>query len=165
MRLEVLEGVVEVKSVRNFVEMCKKFRATVQPISSQVVVSIRQIEVAVRKALEAFEKKENVSRELGMEILLYTVAKRNISKALEYGVKEGINELVFVILGEDNEVEEALSFLKSFVKEKKTLRIDEGKINKLKEVFEITDEELGAVGIEKLEDLVIERITLFHVFK
>ncbi|MDK2781242.1 MAG: hypothetical protein PWR13_270 [Archaeoglobi archaeon] len=164
MKLEILEGVAEIYDLESFLDFCRSFRAVVQPISAEVVISRRQIEFAVRKALESFEKGENIAKNLGMEILLYTLATRNISRALEYGVREGLNRLVIVILGENENVEEAVRKMKERIREEKVIGRSV-EIEKLMKIFDITAEEIEAVGAEKIEELVIERIALFHVFK
>jgi len=164
MRLEILEGTLEIEDVGEFLKLCRDLPAVVQPVSAEVVLSRRQIEFAVKKAVESFKRGENVSRNLSTEILLYTVAKRNISKAIEYGVKKGLNRLVFVIYGEDEEVEKTLGALRKLIRGEKTIgRFVE--IETLKKIFEITDEEIEVVEEERIEDLVLERIALFHVFK
>jgi len=162
--LEILEGIVEIEDVESFLNFCRSFRAVVQPISAEVVVSRRHIEFAVKKALDSFERGDNIAKNLGTEILLYILATRNISRALEYGVKEGLNKIAIVILGEREDVEEAVESLRKKLREERVIGVD-AKLEEIMRIFEITKEEIEAVGIERIEELVIERIALFHVFK
>ncbi len=156
--MKIVEGVVEVRSVKDFLN---NFRDCVAVfLDANYVVDREHVEFAVKKALKAWKEGRRVAKTLSMEILLYCAGRRQISDAIEMGLKEGRNEVVVVLDDECFEKLKSLGF-----EEKPVLKLDDAKIEKIKEFFKISEEELRIVGVEKLSLLVRERIALFDVFK
>ncbi len=156
--MRIVEGEIEIKSVSDFL---KRLNCNVVLIDANYVVDIDHVEFAVKKAIKAWNENRRVARTLVMEILLYVAARRQINEAIKIGPKSGRNEIVAVLL--DDECLESLKELG--FKEKKVLKIDDKKIERIKEFFDISDEELRIVGIGKLPLLIRERIVLFDIFK
>jgi len=156
--MKILEGVIDVKSVR---EVLKKVGNCTTFVDAGYVVDREHVEFAVKKALKAWKEGRRVAKSLSMEILLYCAARRQISEAIEMGLKEGKNEVVAIVL-ED----ECLDRLKEIgFEERPVLKLDDEKVEKIKRFFDISDEELKIVGKEKLSLLIREKIALFDVFK
>ena len=156
--MKILEGVIDVKSVR---EVLEKVGSCTTFVDASYVVDREHVEFAVKKALKAWKEGRRVAKSLSMEILLYCAARRQISEAIEMGLKEGKNEVVAIVL-ED----ECLDKLKEIgFEERPVLKLDDEKVEKIKRFFDISDEELKIVGKEKLSLLIREKIALFDVFK
>ncbi len=154
----ILEGVIEVNSVKDFL---RYLNCSVVFVDANYVVDREHVEFAVKKAIKAWEEGRRVAKSLEMEILLYCAGRRQISEAIEMGLKEGKNEVVAVVLDE-----KCLDRLRELgFEEKPVLKLDEGKVERLKRFFGISDEELEIAGKEKLPLLVRERTVLFDVFK
>jgi len=160
MVMKVLEGVIYVKSLKDFIKKLNSLDCTIVFIDANYVISKDQVEFAVKKAIKAWNEGKRVAKTLAMEILLYVAARRQISDAIEVGLKEGKNEVVIVILDDCVDMLKELGF-----KEQQVLRLNKEKIERVKKFYDISDAELEIVGLEKLPLLIRERIALFDVFK
>ncbi|MFN3384057.1 MAG: KEOPS complex subunit Cgi121 [Archaeoglobaceae archaeon] len=121
-------------------------------IDPKFVVSLDVVEFAVEKALKNWDSGKRISKSLSIEILLYFSATRQIEIAKK--VTAG-KKAVAVVIDEDE-------FSKlGFIEENFT---PEYELRAVMELYEITEEELEIVGIEKLPLLVKERIALFSSF-
>ena len=153
----ISQGVIEIKNVREFLS---KIPDGCVLINSDYVISLDVLKFAVQKALKSWREKRNVAKTLSMEILLYVSATRQINKALEIGLKEGANRVIVVDLNG------CLEKLKELgLKEEDVLQVDDKKIKRIAEFYEIDEEELNLVGKEKLPLLIRERIVLFDITK
>ncbi len=159
--MKIIEGVIEVESLKDFLSKLNELGCTVTFLDAKYVVDRDHVEFATKKAIKAWKEGRRVAKTLAMEILLYCAGRRQISDAVEMGLKEGLNEVVAVVL-ED----ECVDKLKDLgFKMTPVLKLDEDKIERIKRFFDISDEELRIVGTEKLSLLVREKIALFDVFK
>lgn len=159
--MKIVEGVIEVKSLRDFLKKLNDIRCTITFIDADYVIDKEHVEFAVEKAIKAWNEGRRVAKTLTMEILLYCAGRRQISDAIEMGLKEGLNEVVVVILEDD-----CIDKLKDLgFTEKSVLKLDDAKIERIKRFFDISDEELRIVGVDKLSLLVREKISLFDIFK
>ena len=151
----ILQGVVKVDDISKFLERfgCATF------LNADYLADKKHAELAARKAIRAWQEGRNVARTLPVEVMLYAAATRQINKAMEIGLKEGENRVVVVVL------DDCVEKVKDVLEEKEVLVMDEEKIKRLKEFFNITDEELETVGAEKLPLLIRERIILFDLSK
>lgn len=121
-------------------------------IDPKFVVSLEVVEFAVEKALKNWNSGNRISKSLAIEILLYFSATRQIEIARKV---TATNKAVAVVIDE-----EKFSKL-GFVEEDFYPRYD---LKAVMELYEITEDELKIVGIEKLPLLVRERIALFSIF-
>ncbi len=159
--MKIVEGVIEVKSLRDFLKKLNDIGCTITFIDANYVIDKGHVEFAVKKAIKAWNEGRRVAKTLAMEILLYCAGRRQISDAIEMGLKEGLNEVVVVILEDD-----CIDKLKDLgFTEKSVLKLDDVKIERIKRFFDISDEELSIVGVDKLSSLVKEKIALFDIFK
>jgi tRNA threonylcarbamoyladenosine modification (KEOPS) complex Cgi121 subunit len=102
--------------------------------------------------------------------MLYVSAQRQITKAIaKVGVKPHSVNVVAIILSENAGLAEsgfeAITKMLGAPPDESVLELSERKINRLRRVFEISDEELEAVsskGDEKqaITELIIERVAL-----
>ena len=175
----IVVGTVTITSVSEFLAVLKaiaeQYAVTIQALDTDLVVSEAHLHTAVEKALRAVKKGTNITSELGMEILVYAAGKRQIGRALAMGVTEGEKRVACVIVApapetDLNAVVAALKVSTGLSEEPCALQPSEfehdvSKRARLKRFFGITDSELRAVGAEKLEQLVLERVALLDVLK
>ena len=153
--MKIKQGILKVNSLEEFL---KDFGECLTVIDAKYVVDLDVVRFAVEKALKSWKEGKRIAKTLPLEILLYFCATRQIRDAIKVGVKEGINEAVVVILSECKGFER-------YFKEKEVVRVDNERIENVKKLYGITDEEIKIVGLEKLPLLIRERIALFDVFK
>ena len=175
--IRVIVGRTFVESVPAFLAALREVVPSgvcIQAFDAKKVASEQHIRSAVQKALRAFRKKRNISQDLSMEMLLYAAGERQISRALEMGISEGEQKVVIAVVDPSNTLEEAeMNAIAERVKKRMNIKEEKlGDILSEKErkeaiiqFFGITKEELEAVGEEKIEKLVLERVALLDVKK
>ncbi|WGI17357.1 KEOPS complex subunit Cgi121 [Methanonatronarchaeum sp. AMET-Sl] len=163
---------VEVKAGRLYIEDLDVFLKSlnscggdgaIQAVNADIIAGEKHLKHAAEKAIRSWHN-EPISKSLSMEMLLYIVGERQIDKAIEKaGVGEGKQKVGFVGIG-DIDWES--------LKQKLDLNIDNSlleykkeKINKIKEIYNISEEELRAIGSDKIPLLVLERVTLLDTKK
>lgn len=167
--LMIVGGKVDIKDVKAFikalVDIGKECGVTVQAVNADKVAGRSHIEFAADKAVEAFRQKANLARDLGMETMLYLRGRRQIEKALELGVKEGMNDVAIVIIGDNPgcAVDKARAMLD--VVDDKVVDYSHGKDETLMRLYEITPAEIEIVGKERIPMLVRERSALLEFEK
>jgi KEOPS complex subunit Cgi121 len=176
---KIVAGTVSIKSVDDFLsvlrEVAQKYAVTIQAMDAGLIAGEEHITSAVTKAIRAVSKNQSITSDLGLEILLYAAGKRQIERALTMGVTEGNKKVAVVIV--DARDEKDLDLVAEEVKRKTGMKEEpiqdlelevehnEHKRDKLKKFFAITEEELNAVGEQKLKMLVLERVALLDVLK
>jgi KEOPS complex subunit Cgi121 len=132
-----------------------------QVVTPALVAGRGHLEFAVSQAEAAFSRGENISEDLFVEIILRASAQRQIKRAIEsFGVcDEGDDEVV--VLSEQGPG----LFMEDFGCEEveELLEIDREKMERIKRTFDISDEELSTLPMEKekaLLEVVKERIAL-----
>jgi tRNA threonylcarbamoyladenosine modification (KEOPS) complex Cgi121 subunit len=164
---------VHVKNINTFLE---QFRTETKGLAIQFfnanhVGGRQHLYFAALNALNAFEKKTNISNNLEVEALLYASAQRQIQKAVKtMGIKQDSTEVAALIMAEDgNKKSGYLRIVSENVpgeRNDSVLELTNKKIEKIKKLFNISDTEFEAKlkkeGLEKeaLTDLVIERMAL-----
>lgn len=133
-----------------------------QAFDARYVVSRLHVEEAVAKARRSFERDENVADTPSMEVLLYAAGTRQIDVATRIGLRRGEHDAVFVVDGDGDE-EDAADEIRSMTYEPDGFVY--GDDERLLDFFGLTDEEVGAVGRDRLEALVLERVALLDVNK
>jgi KEOPS complex subunit Cgi121 len=167
--LIILGGRVDIKDVKAFIgklsAIGRECSVTVQAVNADRVAGRGHIEFAANKAVEAFRNKENLARDLGMETMLYLRGKRQIEKALELGVREGMNDVAIVIIGDNPGCAEdrARAVLDSV--DGKVVDYSREKDETLMKLYDITPEEIAIVGRERIPLLVRERSALLEFEK
>jgi KEOPS complex subunit Cgi121 len=164
---------VHVKNINTFLE---QFRTETKGLAIQFfnanhVGGRQHLYFAALNALNAFEKKTNISNNLEVEALLYASAQRQIQKAVKMlGIKQESKEIAVLIIKENSTTEVDYLYLVSESvpgeSDDSVLDLTDKKIEKIKKLFNISDIEFEATlkreGLEKeaLTDLVIERMAL-----
>lgn len=166
---EIFCGYAKINDVKQLMkeitDIAQKHSLVIQIVDGDLVAGKEHVRSAVFKAIRSMDAGEAIASSLSLEILLYLAGTRNISKALEIGVKEGEGRVCLIIIGDEvgKDVKEEIFELLHF-KEDDFSRSCENK-EQLMAFFGITEEELGVAGEDKLEMLVIERGALLEVLK
>lgn len=138
----------EINSIKNDDEI-------IQLLNADSIVSKNHIIHGVNQAYLAFERGENLAKDLSVEIVLRCSAQRQISKAFKIlGLKEGNMNLCAVMINSDDYSEELSTI---FTRDDDVLLADD---EKLVEIYKISDAELQNMSIE---EIIIDRITKLTV--
>ena len=137
------------------IDAIKKDGEIIQLLNADAVASKNHIIHGVNQAFIAFERGENLAKDISVEIVLRCSAQRQISKAFKIlGLSEGEMNLCAVLINCDDYSDELNSL---FISDDDVLIANE---EKLKEIYKISDFELENMSIE---DLLIDRITKLTV--
>ena len=164
---------VRIRDIEEFLKIIRKEKTSnveIQFFDAKFVATWQHLYFAALNALTAFKNKENISRSLAMETMLYASAQRQISKAMELiGIKPHSSEIAVLIIGEKPEtVRSALAMVSKHVNsdpDDTVLELSDEKVTSIQKIFEISSVELETV-IKRddaeiaLTDLVIERMAL-----
>ncbi len=168
--IEIFWGFANVTDVKHLMDEISKIEQdndiVIQIVDAGLIAGDEHIRSAIKKAVRSMNAGEGITSNLGLEILLYLAGTRHIKKALEIGVKEGIDKVCVIITGVEikNSVKDKVFDLLSF--ESADLVSSNGdKQTRLMEFFEITEDEIRSVDGNKLEKLVMERGALLEVAK
>ncbi len=113
---------------------------------------------AVRHAVRSFERGEMIARSLEMEALLYASGSRQTRIGRTFGLHAGENRCYVTVSEPEGDAWSELERLVTFVPEPDVP--SPGHRERLCELFGITPEELGTVGEDRLNELVLERVAL-----
>jgi len=163
---------VKIEDAEAFLEGIRRKKPSnveIQFFDAKFVATWQHLYFAVLNALKAFRNKENISKSIAMETLLYASAQRQIQKAMKLGIKSGASNIAVLIIAEKPEaLKSALSMVLKYVNAQQddaVLELSNEKIKIVQRTFGISDLELKTVmekGCleEALTDLVIERMAL-----
>lgn len=130
-----------------------EYGCVILALDAEKVVGERHAAFAANKALRAFAERRNVAKNVGVEILRYASGQRQIERALSMGISEATSRVALMVV--ENGTTPELSSV--FEADGQGPSWNEEAV---KEAFEIGDEEIEAVGQEKIPDLVLERVAL-----
>lgn len=138
----------EINSIRNEGEIIQLFNA-------DSIVSADHIIHGVNQAFLAFDRGENLAKDLSVEIVLRCSAQRQISKAFKLlGLHEGEMNLCCVLINCDDHVQDLSEI---FTRDDSVLLADE---DYLKKIYKISDAELVNMSIE---EIIVDRISKLAV--
>ncbi len=127
----------------------------IQLLNADSVVSRNHIIHGVNQAFLAFQRGENLAKDISVEIVLRCSAQRQISKAFKMlGLHEGDMNLCVVLINSKDHSDELSSL---FSIDESVLNPD---VDNLVKVYRISDVELENMS---LEDIIIDRITKLTV--
>ena len=127
----------------------------IQLLNADAVASKNHVLHGVNQAFLAFERGENLAKDLSVEIVLRCSAQRQISKAFKIlGLKEGNMNLCAVLINSKDYTPELSSI---FTRDDDVLIPDN---DKLVEIYKISDVELQNMSHE---EIIIDRITKLTV--
>lgn len=141
-----------------------QYGCIVQALDADKVVSKKHLLFATEKAMSAFCQKRNIAKDAGMEIMRYASGERQIEKALDMGVSDRTERIALILASWGSEC--------SWPDEGELTRLLEPdglgcscRYEAVKEAFNISSAELEAVGEDRIEDLVIERVALADTYR
>jgi tRNA threonylcarbamoyladenosine modification (KEOPS) complex Cgi121 subunit len=164
---------VKISQAKEFLDKVSKAKPAgveVQFFDARRVASWQHLYFAALNALTAFKNKENISKSLAMETLLYAAAERQITRAVELvGIGATSSDVAVLIIGkEPRKMELTLSMVSKNIggqRDEKVLELSTDKVATIQRVFDISEAELRTV-MEKNDadkamiDLVVERMAL-----
>ncbi|MCC7554444.1 MAG: KEOPS complex subunit Cgi121 [Methanobacteriaceae archaeon] len=137
-------------------DLNKDHDCLIQLIDADFIAGKKHIRHGVFQAINSFKRSENIANDLSVEIILRLSAQRQISKAFDIlGLKNGKMNLCVIISNCSNEILNALN--NNFSRDDDVLSPN---ILKLKNEYNISDEELAIIDIE---DIIIDKITKLNV--
>ena len=137
------------------IDEIKKDGEIIQLLNADAIVSKNHIVHGVNQAFLAFERGENLAKDISVEIALRCSAQRQISKAFKIlGLKEGKMNLAAVLINCENHDFELSSM---FTFDESVLIADREKLMK---IYGIGDAEAENMS---LDDIIIDRITKLTV--
>jgi len=170
MNIRIIGGLVNITDLDRFLKQLSDIESTqnvtVQALNADLVSGIRHLMFATGKAIRSFGSGRNTANNLGMEIMLYASGNLQIGRALGMGVKTGDNRVAVIVAG-NNGVDVAISEVNEVLDtiDPAVLEYSKDKQDGLLEFFNITCNELDAVGESKIPELVLERVALVDVIK
>ncbi len=131
-----------------------------QFLDADMVLGKEHILSAIEHADRAFQRKENISETLAMEILIYTAGEPQIKNALaKIGLRDGCERIAIITGGINTKALEALMDHLHLEQDDGVLEFNELKARE----FGINEREISAVKKDKRRDLVLERVALVEV--
>lgn len=155
----------EINNLTEIMDSIKDMRAksccdggAIQLLHARGIAGEKHILQATLQALKAFNRNENMANDLGLEICVRASAQRQISRALRIlGIEKGkINIYAVAVDCDENVMQKLGIFLGK--KHNKVLKAD---INVLKELYEISNEEIKSAG--NIERVLVERTALLSL--
>lgn len=137
------------------VNSIKKDGEIIQLLNADSIVSKNHVIHGVNQAFLAFERGENLAKDISVEIVLRISAQRQISKAFKMlGLREGQMNLCAVMINCDDCASRISSL---FDLDESVMEPD---FDNLASVYKISKEELDNMSVE---DIIIDRITKLTV--
>jgi KEOPS complex subunit Cgi121 len=162
--IHILEGTIFIKDIEIFLtkikEISKGKDTVILALDADKLAGKEHLMFAIEKAMKSFKTGRNIANDLGKEIMLYAAGTRQINRAMIIGVHNGNNNIVLVAIGDDVD----LSLFEEITR-KHVLQYEGSKNRALVEIFNITDEEIKIVGVERIPELVLERVALVDVLR
>lgn len=158
MQITIIFGKTKLKQ-KEFLEKLKNFseknKVIIQALNSDMIVSEEHLLSAVLHSLRTFETKENITKSIENEILVYASCERQIKNAIEkLGIKD--ENVALAIIGKYDE-KKLIEFLEiekvKFEKKEKEIFLK----------FGITKEEISSA--ENPYELILEKIALLDINK
>jgi KEOPS complex subunit Cgi121 len=162
--IRILEGSIFIKDIEMFLrkikENCKSQNSVILALDADKLAGEKHLMFAIEKAMNSSRTGRNIAKDPGKEIMLYAAGTRQINRAMKIGVHQGKNNIALVAIGEDIDISAFDEIASGNV-----LRYERSKNPVLMDFFNITDEEIRAVGVDKVPELVLERVALVDVMK
>jgi len=162
--IQILEGTGFIENKEVFLKKIQEISTgknlVIQAIDADKLAGKEHLTFAIEKAINSFKKGTNIANNLSKEILLYAAGTRQINRAVKIGVHNGWNNIAIVTVGE---MIDPSAF--DEITPRNVLQYSESKNSTLMDIFNITEEEIEAVGADKIPELVVERVALVDVMK
>lgn len=144
-----------VEETLDLIDTIKQDGEIIQLLNADSIASTNHVLHGVNQAFLAFDRDENLAKDISVEIVLRCSAQRQISKAFKIlGLREGKMNLCAVLIN-CSDYTEKLSSL--FTLDDNVLIADD---EKLVETYNISNQELENLSVE---EIIIDRITKLTV--
>ena len=163
-----------IKNVDDFLKKVFSFaqehRVIIQLFDADVIYGKNHLISAAEHAIRAFERKENTTNSLVMEILLYASGERQLKLAIsKMGIKAGKGNVAFVLIDDikdakgkiSNQLTDELLKLVSLKRDDKVLEGNKETLRK----FGISENEINTVTKAKYGDLILEKVAMVDIIK
>lgn len=137
----------------------------VQLIRSEFIADVEHLESAISSAKLAFKRKENVSKNPFIEVVVRAALNKQIKTAFDV-LGPGDSKEVIAI---SEKVPKKLIKEYGCKEDKSILKVDEKKYEKIKKIFDIDEREILAVSSENFEEkvktlqkIIAERMALLN---
>jgi KEOPS complex subunit Cgi121 len=128
------------------------------------MAGMAHVRAALHHAFRAFSSDSAISNSVEMEAFLYASGSRQCQIGSRFGVQAGSNDTYLCICpASSGTLEELLEFGELCDEDWETLSCE--KMNHLRELFEISEEELAVVGPSRMTELILERVALLEVYR
>lgn len=163
---------IDFEKAEAFLKSCRKHppqNVEVQFFEADLIATEQHIYFAVLNALNAFENKTNISKNIAVETILYASAQRQIQKAIDLiGIKPKTKNMAIVIIGEEtSQIENELREISSYFNgnpDSSTLQLTGEKKEKILKDFQITSKEIESIDNNASEkaivNLIVEQMAL-----
>ena len=162
--IRIREGAIFITDIEMFLRKIKENRKSkdslILALDADKLAGEKHLMFAIEKGMNSSKTGRNIAKDPGKEIMLYAAGTRQINKAMKIGVHNGKNNIALVAIGKDIDLS---GFEK--ITPGNVLQYDRSKDRVLMDIFNITEEEIKAVGVDKIPELVLERVTLVDVLK
>ncbi|MCZ7372697.1 MAG: KEOPS complex subunit Cgi121 [Candidatus Methanoperedens sp.] len=162
--IHILEGKISIDDVDEFLHkiktISKEKNIVIQAMDADKLAGEEHVRFAVEKAINSFKTGANIANDLSKEILLYAAGTRQIAKAVKLGIHKGQNNVALVAVGDAPDLSGLVE-----IEPEHVLAYNDSKKEAIMKIFGITNEEIEAVGEDKIPELVIERVALQDVLK
>lgn len=162
--IRTFEGKVFIEDKEIFLKWIKEIgrgkNLSIQALDADKLAGKEHLTFAIEKALHSFKKGTNIANDIAKEIMLYAAGTRQIKRATKIGVHDGWNNIVIVIVGD-------MIDLSAFdeITPCNVLQYTVSKNGALVDIFNITELEIQACGVDKIKELVLERVALVDIMK
>lgn len=144
-----------VNDTLNLIDSIKKDGEIIQLLNADSIASKDHVIHGVNQAILAFERGENLAKDLSVEIALRCSAQRQISKAFKIlGLKEGPMDVCAVLINCDDYTNELSSI---FTLDNSVFTPN---VEHLMEIYKIRDVEVENLSVD---EIIIDRITKLTV--
>ncbi len=170
--IHIICGMIRIPNLSTFLKtigsIASENEIVIQGLNADLIAGERHLHLAIRKALRAVAAGRNIAKDPGIEVMRYAAGERQIERSFSIGLREGVNNAVFVLFGKMDNVILALSTIRELIDEKpcsELLNYSDSKRKGILSLFGITDAEIEASGEEHIPELVIERVALADFLK
>jgi len=158
----LLFGTPRIKGKESFLaklrDVQNEYKCVILALDADKVAGEKHAIFAAEKALRAVSENRNVAKNIGVEIMRYASGQRQIERALSMGISDTTSRIALILV--ENGTKPDLSGVIDL-----DGRGPSWNPKAVRETFNIGDEEIEAVGEDKILDLVLERVALVDAYR
>ena len=162
--VEILGFTGEIESIPKTLEQVENIRNSccdvgiIQLMNADTIAGKEHLQQGVIHAINAFKRRENLAKDLGIEILIRTSAQRQLSKAFDIlGLREGKMNIAVVLIDCPDYFVDELS--KYFTRNDAVLEADESILINLYDIpqKELKNMHISDILIDKTSRLIVDQ--------